>query len=197
MLESEKRQNWILVGAIIVIASFILAYKIQKPEQNNTKSIFTQEQEQINSVGLPVRLKIPTIEVDATVEQVGLTPGGAMDTPKGPDNVGWFNLGTRPGDEGSAVMAGHYGTWKNGKGSVFDNLHKLNKGDKIYIEDDKGATVAFVVRESRNYEPKADAVDVFSSDDEKAHLNLITCEGIWDKDSKSYSQRLVIFTDRE
>src|SRR3989344_2613905 len=33
--------------------------------------------------------------------------------------------------------------------------------------------------------------------DGAAHLNLITCEGAWDKVSRTYSQRLVVFTDRE
>ncbi|MFZ2299818.1 MAG: class F sortase [Candidatus Moraniibacteriota bacterium] len=54
-----------------------------------------------------------------------------------------------------------------------------------------------MVRESRSFDPDADALDVFSSDDGKAHLNLITCEGVWDKASKRYSKRLVVFTDKE
>ncbi|MFA5993898.1 MAG: class F sortase [Parcubacteria group bacterium] len=149
------------------------------------------------NINLPVRLKIPGIGVDAVVESLGLTVAGAMEVPKGPDNVAWYELGTRPGEQGSAVIAGHYGKWKNGQGSVFDDLHKLNKGDKLYIEDDKGVVIAFVVRESRNYDPTADAVEVFSSDDELAHLNLITCEGTWNKATKSFSQRLVVFADRE
>jgi LPXTG-site transpeptidase (sortase) family protein len=154
------------------------------------------KQEQINS-GLPVRLRIPGINVDSVIEYVGLTSDGAMDVPKDPDDVAWYKLGQRPGEIGSAVIAGHYGTWKNGKGSVFDNLYKLRKGDKIYVEDNKGTNTAFVVRESRRYDPKADASDVFISDNGKAHLNLITCEGTWNKVSKSYSQRLVVFTDKE
>ena len=148
------------------------------------------------SFGLPVRLKIPSINIDAPVEYAGLTPDGAMDVPKERANVAWFNLGPRPGENGSAVVAGHYG-WKNGKSSAFDNLYKLRKGDKLYIEDDKGAIVSFVVRESRRYDPNADASDVFGSSDGKSHLNLITCEGVWDKVSKTYSKRLVVFTDKE
>lgn len=200
MLKSKKLLKLILAGAIIAIASFLLVYiflsKFQHPNQSNIKNIDIQEQ-QTGLAGLPVRLLIPAIEVDAAVEQVGLTPVGAMDTPKGPAEVAWFSLGTRPGESGSAVITGHYGTWKNGQGSVFDNLHKLKKSDNIYIEDEKGETISFVVRESRNYEPSADAVDVFSSDDERSHLNLITCEGNWNKDSKSYSKRLVVFADKE
>ena len=146
--------------------------------------------------GLPVRLKIPSIKVDAAIGRVGLTPDGAMDVPKNPDEVAWFEPGKRPGENGSAVIAGHYG-WKNGKAAAFDDLSQLRKGDKAYVEDDKGATISFVVRESRNYDPKADASDVFGSNDGKPHLNLITCEGAWNEAEKSYSNRLVVFTDKE
>lgn len=164
----------------------------------NTKVFHKQEQEQEKAdSGLPVRLKIPKINVDAAVDPMGTTPSGAMEIPSGSKNVGWYKFGPHPGDNGSAVIDGHYGRWKNGEGSVFDDLNNLEKGDILYIDDEKGATTTFVVRESRKYDPNADASDIFESSDGKAHLNLITCEGIWDKASKSYSQRLVVFTDKE
>ncbi len=157
------------------------------------ESVVSEEQKR---PGLPIRLKIPGISVDAAIEYVGLTSGGAMDVPKGAGNAAWLDIWPRPGENGSAIIAGHYGT-KNGKGSVFDNLYKLRKGDKIYIEDEKGANIVFTVRESRRYDPNADARDVFGSNDGKPHLNLITCEGIWDKTVKSYSKRLVVFADKD
>jgi sortase A len=153
------------------------------------------EQEKVNA-GLPVRLKIPGINIDAAVEYVGLTPEGTMDVPKGPDDVAWFERGQRPGERGSAVMAGHYDL-KNGEAGPFDNLRTLRPGDKVYVEDDTGEIISFVVRESRTYDPKADASDVFGSHDGKAHLNLITCEGEWDTRAQQYSKRLVVFTDKE
>ncbi len=158
-------------------------------------AVALQKQEQVIS-GLPARLKIPSINVDAPVEYVGLTPDGAMDVPKERTDVAWFNLGPRPGERGNAVIAGHYG-WKNRKASIFDNLYKLRKGDKLQIENDKGEAISFVVRESRRYDPNADASAVFRSNDGGVHLNLITCEGVWDKIYKTYSKRLVVFTDKE
>jgi len=151
--------------------------------------------EQTNS-NLPVRLIIPTIKVNAVVEYLGITSDGAMDVPKGPENVGWFDLGPRPGEKGSAVIAGHYG-WKNNIPAVFDDLSKLKIGDKIYTVDDLGATTTFVVGEIGIYDQNGDATNVFSSNDGKAHLNLITCEGIWNVISKSRPSRLVIFTNKE
>lgn len=146
---------------------------------------------------LPIRIGIPTIDVSADIEYVGLTKAGDMDAPKNPDRVAWYAPGKRPGEIGNAVIAGHYGTWENGKGSVFDNLNKLVPGDKVIVREKSGKEVTFIVRESRSYNPAADASIVFLSNDGKPHLNLITCEGAWNITTKSYSARLVVFTDKE
>lgn len=147
-------------------------------------------------LGLPIRLKIPSINVDAAVEYVGVLPDGSMDVPKGPSTVGWFQFGPSPGETGSAVIAGHFG-WKDRTPAVFDNLYTLKTGDKLYVIDDNGRATTFLVRGIRLYDPKSDSRGVFISNDGKAHLNLVTCEGVWDPTSKSYSKRLVVFTDRE
>lgn len=146
--------------------------------------------------GVPIRLDIPSIGVWAVVDSVGLTVDGAMDIKKNPDDVAWYNLGARPGDIGNAVIAGHYG-WENGKGSVFNELHTLKKGDEVSVNDETGKLTVFVVRKSERYDPAADATTIFRSNDGKAHLNLITCEGVWNNITKTYSGRLVVFTDKK
>lgn len=145
---------------------------------------------------VPIRLTIPKINVDAFVETVSLAKDGAMDVPKGPNNTAWFDLGPRPGESGSAVIAGHSG-WKGGEPAVFDNLNKLNIGDKLYIEGKNGITAVFVIHKIKTYDLFTNPSDVFSSTDGKSHLNLITCNGIWDKVSKNSSGRLVVFADME
>ncbi|MDP2599084.1 MAG: class F sortase [Candidatus Liptonbacteria bacterium] len=125
--------------------------------------------------GLPVRLKIPIIGVDSAIEDALITPDGRMDVPIGSINVAWFSLGPHPGQVGSAVIGGHFGI-TNGVPFVFYNLDKLRSGDKIYIVDDKGDTLAFVVRSLKSFDRNADATPVFTSNDGLAHLNLITCE---------------------
>jgi len=146
--------------------------------------------------GIPIRIRIPTISVDAVVESVGTTTKNEMDVPKEIIHAAWFNLGPRPGDFGSAVIDGHFG-WKEGRSAVFDNLNKLKIGDKIYIEEEDGVIISFTVRELKTYSDKENAYNVFNSSDNKAHLNLITCGGVWNKASKSYSNRIVVFADKE
>jgi LPXTG-site transpeptidase (sortase) family protein len=119
-----------------------------------------------------------------------------MDVPAGPDDTAWLDLGPRPGEIGSAVIDGHAG-WKDNIPAVFDNLYKLNIGDKIFIEDASGMTLTFVVRKIRTYTSTADVSAVFASNDTKAHLNLITCAGAWNEATKSSSKRLVVFADRD
>jgi LPXTG-site transpeptidase (sortase) family protein len=140
----------------------------------------------------PVRLKIPDINVDAAIEDVGVTPKGAMSAPSDIANVGWFDLGPRPGEKGNAVIAGHF-DGENGEAGVFTNLDKLKTGDKLYVEDNNGISTTFIVRGSRAYNPGY-ANDVFSGTS-SAHLNLITCNGVWDETKQSFSKRLVVFTD--
>ena len=65
------------------------------------------------------------------------------------------------------------------------------------IENSKGETVAFVVRELKSYDRNDNAPEVFVSNDGLSHLNLVTCTGIWNIEEKSRSDRLVIFTDKE
>ncbi len=144
----------------------------------------------------PLRLKIERIKVDTHIESVNTTQAGAMEVPKDIKNVAWYELGTHPGDVGSAVIAGHYG-WKNSKESAFDKLYTLHKGDKVTTENKEGVITSFIVVDIKIFDSSANTKEVFYSNDGKSHLNLITCNGTWNKLDKNYSKRLVIFTDKE
>jgi LPXTG-site transpeptidase (sortase) family protein len=201
-----KRTLLIVVLAGVAASPAIVYYFNVRPVQSNpttftasTTPLYQQEtikQAEV-SFGLPVRLKIPKISVDAAIDPMSLASNGDLEAPSGPRNVGWYRFGPRPGDRGSAVIDGHYGPWKNGEKSVFDNLNGLTKGDSLYVEDSKGTTITFVVREFRTYGQNDDVPDVFISNDGKAHLNLITCQGIWNKTQQTYSNRLVVFADKK
>lgn len=187
-----------------IISEVIIGENINVPEApiQPTSQTVTQLEVQTHtlktaeSIGLPVFISIPSLDLNASIEKVALAADGTMDVPKYFLNTGWYELGPRPGEIGSAVIAGHV-DWVNGAAAVFKDLYKLNLGDKIAVQDDKGAIISFVVRESRTYDAKADATDVFISNDGKAHLNIITCDGAWDKNTNQYSQRLIVFADKE
>lgn len=148
------------------------------------------------NAGVPVRIKIPRIDVDSALEHTGLTLDQDLAAPSGPTDAAWYNQGPRPGDSGNAIINGHYG-YRDNIPAVFDRLHELRPGDAIYVEDEQGAIVTFVMRVSRTYAPEENATDVFHPTDGRAHLNLITCQGAWNRADRSYAARLVVFADKQ
>jgi LPXTG-site transpeptidase (sortase) family protein len=143
----------------------------------------------------PVHLVIPQINVDAALEYVGLTNNGSIGTPTDPTNAAWYVASSLPGENGTAVIDGHYG-WKGGQPAVFDRLNELRPGDTIAVTDGQGLSSTFVVRESKTYDKADSATDVFTSNNAGSHLVLVTCEGTWMPSQHSYSGRLVVFADK-
>lgn len=142
----------------------------------------------------PVRLRIPSIGVDANIQSAGLLKDGTMGIPTNFTDVAWYNRGARPGMPGSAVIDGHL-DGKDVPEAVFYNLGRLRVGDLVEVEDSRGVVLKFKVVDIETYDYKASASEVFSGDATKARLNLITCGGNWDKSKKTYDERVVVFTE--
>lgn len=196
----KKRFLIILVAMIILCFSFVSYFTLNISAQNNSvslikKSLVATPILKIKIV-LPIRIKIPKLKINATIESIGLTVDGAVDSPVGPNNAGWYNLGPKPGEIGSAIIDGHSG-WKNNIPAIFDNLKDMKPGYKIYVENSDGTVTTFIVKKLKIYDKNDPALDVFISNDNKAHLNLITCTGIWDNVSKGRLSRVVVFSDIE
>lgn len=183
------------LGVILIFSKSLINIAQSDSVPFSTKAV-AAESISTPSVGLPMHIEIPSIGVDTTIYYVGVKSDGSMDIKEDPTQVAWYKFGSRPGNNGTAVIAGHYG-WIGEKGSVFNNLHNLVKGDEVLIIDDKGLSTTFIVRESKKYDPDADTSGIFNSNDNKAHLNLITCDGTWESAKDTYSDRLVVFTDKK
>lgn len=167
-----------------------------KEEKKTDGKITTSLVRQINEIGVPKKINIPKIDVDAKIQHVGLTKDGGMEVPSNLKDTGWFKLGPRPGDYGNAVIAGHLDGKYFAKG-VFQNLEKLEKGDKIYVTDEYGIERIFRVTGKEIYSDQDAPLEKIFGASDSVHLNLITCEGVWDSKRNSYSQRLVVFTELE
>lgn len=178
---------WLLIIPLAILSLVFLGYfKTAKP-----KPVLNNQTEGREFIGLPVKLIIPAIGINANIQYLGVNQAGEMEIPNNIIDVGWFKLGSKPGEKGSAVIAGHL----NGVGDesgVFANLDKLKTGDKLEVQDDGGKVLTFVVWKTGVYD-FGYADEVFSRND-GVYLNLITCDGEWDKSKNSYKQRLVVFT---
>ncbi|MFA6039378.1 MAG: class F sortase [Candidatus Peribacteraceae bacterium] len=142
------------------------------------------------AAGDPVRLRIPALNVDAAVEDVGLTASGGMDVPKNWNHAGWFRFGARPGEAGNAVLAGHLDS--PSAPAIFWDLAKLRPGDAVTVEDALGRIHTFTVTNSVRYTGGDAPMEELFGPTPRSLLRLITCEGEWDKEKETYGERLVV-----
>lgn len=185
-------EQLVLIFIFALLSLAVPFYLIKTKTFTLVPPLSAKEEIHNDKESLPTRLKIPKINVNAEIKYVGIAPTGEMETPDNISDVGWFSLGPKLGEKGSAVIAGHF-NGQDGEAAVFSNLDKLQKGDSIYIEDDEGKLITFIAREIQIYDPGF-AEEVFSLND-GIHLNLITCDGVWNESKKSFSKRLVVFAD--
>jgi len=143
--------------------------------------------------GLPRRLKIPAIGVDATIQRVELTKTKQLDVPSDPAVVGWYGLGPRPGDEGTAILDGHLDIGKT-KG-VFWNLRHLRVGQTLTVTDAEGKERTFRVNRRKIYDVVGAPLEEVYGFRPGKNLRIITCAGVWRKSMNHYDKRLVIFAE--
>lgn len=143
------------------------------------------------SIIAPARLKVPSLGIDAKVEEVGTNAEGAMATPKDFMQVGWWGEGSKPGQGGNAVFAGHVNNALTTAG-VFANLSKIQKGDYVTIADEAGRTLVYRVSDIHRYDPDEAPLERIFARSGPPQLVLITCEGEWIQDERQYDQRLVV-----
>lgn len=164
-------------------------------------------------VDVPLELRIPSLQVDASVVGVGVTSDNVMDAPKGSaDNpvwqqVFWYRGSGIPGDLSTATMAGHVDD-AIGRPATFARLKELRSGDLIIVHDTRSdVDINFQVNNVETYSVKQSAQAMILqqiygagpvsgeapqlSADGLAHLTLITCTG--DYVQGSYNQRLVVY----
>jgi len=114
------------------------------------------------------RLSIPAIGVDAGIIPVGVTRAGHLAIGRSVRDVYRWRHGVLPGQQGSAVLAGH--TWSKGPG-VFDRLGSLRPGHVVVV----GKNRFEVTRVRKVTGMSRRAVAGLFSDRGKPRLVLITC----------------------
>jgi LPXTG-site transpeptidase (sortase) family protein len=138
----------------------------------------------------PTRLRISAIGVDAPLEDLRLDANGALKPPADFDHAGWYADGSKPGDVGPAVIAGHVDSRKGP--AVFFRLHELHPGDKVEVARGTG-WVTFRILAVRRYPKTQFPTDEVYAPTPNAQLRLITCGGAFDTTRRSYMDNVVVY----
>jgi sortase (surface protein transpeptidase) len=144
------------------------------------------------ALGVPTRVTIPAIGVDAKLVGVGLKPDGSMQTPDF-GLAAWYELGPKPGEPGPAVVLAHVDSKANGP-DVFYRLRELKPGDQVtvtYAESTKSFAVTAREEVAKTQLPTAK----IWNDAKKPALRLITCGGAFDRRAGSYLDNIIVYAD--
>ncbi|RJR28404.1 class F sortase [Candidatus Microgenomates bacterium] len=185
---------WLGLRSDIQLVSFAKSQnKVVSPISRQQSSPLTMPTAEPAVAVDPYRLKIAKLGIDTEIEYVGLDEKQNMDVPKDDMNVGWYELGAKPGSLGKAVIAGHFDT-RSGTPAVFYELDDLEAGDEVIVESEQGEQLTFAVMSKSSYPTNEFPIDIVFGPAEESQLNLITCAGVFDTSKQSYSNRTVVFT---
>lgn len=135
----------------------------------------------------PVRLVMSSIGVNAPVEGLGTTPDGLIDVPQAYGVAGWYNKGVMPGQDGPAVLVGHYTA---GAGGVFDKLSDVKEGDLVTVSNGHGDSFTYKVTKMAEYHKDQVPMAELFEKGNGSRLEIITCAGKWQ--ANNYDKRLVV-----
>lgn len=143
-------------------------------------------------IAKPVRIKIPSIDVDARIVPVGLNVDGSMEVPEF-GLAGWYTKGPRPGQPGPSVVVAHVDS-RNGP-DVFYRLRDLRQGAKIRIRRANGTSQTWVMRSAEQTPKDELPVDRIWNDTQKPLLRLVTCGGSFNYATRHYEDNIIVYAD--
>lgn len=138
----------------------------------------------------PYRLRIPELEVDASIVAVEVDDEGVLGIPADPLEVGWWSEGPAPGTgRGTSIIAGHVNTAALGPGALAA-VDRLDPGDTIYIEG-WGAPREFEVETVQIYDKSELPASAFDQRVE-GRLAIVSCSGL-DEETGEYRENLIVY----
>jgi len=143
---------------------------------------------QERGAGVPMRLSIPELHVDTSIEPVAAAAEGIEVPAIG--RAGWFDGGARPGDPGRAVVIGHL-DGAAGPG-VFENVPAIKTGSEIVVVDEDDGIHRFAVTGKLQVPKDEFPADAVYGGAEQPVLVLVTCGGEYVEGS-GYTDNVVIY----
>jgi len=143
----------------------------------------------------PKTIIIPSLNIEAYIQKVGVDQHGDVSVPSNINFAGWFVNSVKPGENGLSLVDGHVGGRYN-KGA-FKDLIKLQIGSQVNIEYGDGSLRKFEVTDKRELAADKAAPFLFEKQkDINAQLNLITCSGDFDKKTNTFNKRTIVVSKR-
>ncbi|WP_114423657.1 class F sortase [Nocardioides houyundeii] len=148
----------------------------------------------VSAPSVPVSLTIPSIGASSDLVGLGMERDRTVEVPRDADQAGWYELGTSPGQPGSAVILGHVDSTRGP--AVFHRLRELVPGAHVRVVLADGAVETFAV--SRLETVRNDdfpAQRVYAGTPDRPTLTLVTCGGEYDAARGGYQANVIAYAE--
>ena len=145
-----------------------------------------------SSLPAPVRISIPTLNVNSPVTPEGVDATGEMVIPEDIRTIGWYQWGSTPGGTaGSTVMVGHVDSAKTGAGAFF-TLRTITDGALITVTTADGVSHGYRVIAREEFAKTTVPLAAIFDQSGPPRLVLATCGGAFDRTTRSYEDNIVV-----
>jgi sortase (surface protein transpeptidase) len=145
----------------------------------------------IEQAARPETVAIPRIDVQAELIGLDLDADRRLEVPAEPQVPGWYVRGPRPGENGAAIVAGHVDSRRGP--AIFWRIPELEPGDEVIVHREDGSEVVFVVDRVGRWPKEEFPTDEVYRRSAGPELRLITCGGIFDAETRSYRDNIIVF----
>ncbi|EID52689.1 class F sortase [Saccharomonospora xinjiangensis] len=140
----------------------------------------------------PAEVSVPSVGLRAPVVGVGVAEGGQLDVPVDVATAGWYRAGPVPGQtSGSSVLVGHVNDVEQGPGA-FARIAEVELGDVVRLRTESGQDLRFTVVAREQWAKSEVPLDRLFDTGGAARLVLLTCGGVFDRDSGSYEDNIAV-----
>jgi LPXTG-site transpeptidase (sortase) family protein len=144
------------------------------------------------AIGVPDRLVVPSVGIDAPVVPIETSTDGVLTPPADVDTAGWWQRSAEPGARaGQVLVTGH--TVHDGDGSM-DAMGGVKAGDRVRLRSGHQTAVyrAGAVAVYSRGEVAEQARELFGQDRGHGRLVLVTCA---DWNGEDYESNIIVFAD--
>ncbi|MCW3063896.1 MAG: putative sortase family protein [Solirubrobacterales bacterium] len=207
VLSEERRRDAALLGVTIVVSGLLMlggvtlaltadggtdgVNAVPVDAAAGPRASVTVQAPRRHRVSLPLRIAIPRLGVRARIVRLGLSGDGTLEVPDNFADTGWWSGGSRPGEPGPAVVAGHVDSRRGP--AVFFRLGSLRRGDVIRIGRRDGTVVRFAVQRLARYPAGRFPGGRVYGATRRPTLRLITCAGDFDRSTGRYRDITVVY----
>lgn len=137
---------------------------------------------------VPASVNIPSLNLNAQVEPVGIHTNGTVALTQDHRKVGWYKSSAPSGANSTVLLVGY----RFGETPIFSSIDQLHTGDVVELRNVGGESFWYQISSIDFYAAKDVPLAKLVTIDQGESLVLAGNSGDWDETKKEFSERIIV-----